>query len=567
MVQDSPILRLWQARWPVEAIQPEINDSRSGGVLLIGRDPGETEVELGRPFVGKAGELLDEMLSVAGWRRQDVNIHNVVPLRPENNLFGLHTEGLVRRGVEFLHLLIQELQPKLVIALGNEANFAMLGEKIWPTAGRGIYGAKDIEDRRGYFWHARGTTILSAIHPAAVLRKEVPGKFLLETDFRRARRFVDGRLPFEDFPQVKHLNSTSMVSIIRGKQLVGWDIETKWGTTEMLCSGYCGDSMEPYVAMYPREFNAYGRTILEDGVAKVGHNGFGFDLPALKKFYDINVQGYVHDTQLMWAALEPEVAGIDETEEQQGTSRMTRKGLAVLPTIYDMNFPWWKDYPSAKDPDYVEKMFVLNGRDCFVTRLLAGTMLKEIRDKGLTDQYRQKITLIPVLVDLQLRGVRIDEKLRKERLELLERRKEQGRLKSRDAGMKFIEESKLEHFSELKKCSCCGGGKLQAQHCWKCGQLPKRPKNKGDWPGDYVKAIGQLYGVKKPTIGDLKKGLPMCVSCKGTGRIRSYYFNPFSGPQQMKLLVEHLGAPKSTFRDKESLDEHALKRILRWSEQ
>lgn len=103
-------------------------------------------------------------------------------------------------------------------------------------------------------------------------------------------------------------------------------------------------------------------------------------------------------------------------------------------------------------------------------------------------------------------------------------------------------------------------------HCWRCGKLSKRPVKRTDWPAQYSAAVGKLYGIKKPTVGDLRKALPLCQTCEGSGKIRKYAFNPFSGPQQFKLLVEHLGAPKHTFRGKDTMDEQSLKRILKWAE-
>ena len=78
---------------------PEINNPAPGGILIVGRDYGEREVEKGRPFVGPAGELLDEVLSFAGWRRQDVNITNVKNKRPPNNDFTKHSERDIEEGL------------------------------------------------------------------------------------------------------------------------------------------------------------------------------------------------------------------------------------------------------------------------------------------------------------------------------------------------------------------------------------------------------------------------------------------------------------------------------------
>ena len=59
--------------------------SPSAEVMLVGEAPGASEDELGRPFVGRAGRLLDELLAAAGLRRDEVYVTNVVKARPPGN--------------------------------------------------------------------------------------------------------------------------------------------------------------------------------------------------------------------------------------------------------------------------------------------------------------------------------------------------------------------------------------------------------------------------------------------------------------------------------------------------
>lgn len=565
-------------------VPPEINVSRPGAVLFVGRDPGEYEVELGRPFVGRAGELLDEMLSELGLVRQEVNITNVVCYRPPENLFERHDPQVAAEGIIELQQLVQRLQPKLVITLGNEASHALIDG--WPssrTKGLTIFGAKGIEDRRGYFWDTRDGTVLSTLHPAGALRKEVPGKWLLQQDFKRARRWLAGELPRDIFPEVKRLRSRADLHRLLQSKLVAWDIETKWDNSSLLCSGYCGDDMQPYVAVYPYEFKEFGAEILTAPVRKVGHNGLKFDIPAVKLWENIDVVNYSDDTIHMWWALEPDLAGVDEAGgedvEQRVTRKMTRKGLAFLCSLL-FNLPWWKDYPDKDDPEHLSKMVQINGKDAYVTRWLADCLLADLRTEEVMPQYRQAMDLYPVLLQLMFRGLPINETLRQERQEALRQRYTASRALSEAAGLAYISRNDVASLRKMRKCPCCGGGKTQREHCWRCGGLPAKPTKKGDYTSIREgKRVGVSEGgslpersperpkrkSRGPTLPELRLLLPPCTACTSTGKIKVYHFNPFSEDQLKRLLYDTLGVPKHTWGNKLKTDQTALKKILRWA--
>jgi len=547
-------------------VPPELNNPRPGKVLIVGRDPGGYEVIEGRPFVGPAGVLLDSMLSELGLLREEVNIANVVGYQPFNDEFKTHPQDRVAEGQAMLRTLIKQLQPKLIITLGNEAAHTLL-DGNWPSSrekGLTVYGAKGIEERRGYFWDTPYGPVLTALHPAGVLRKRLPGEWLLRTDFRRARRWLAGKLPRDAFPDVRRLRSQDQVNRLLRSRLVGWDIETKWDNTAMLCSGFCGDDYQPYVAVYPFEYEAYGEQILCAPVPKVGHNGAGFDLPALRVFRNVEVNHYDHDTQTMWWALEPDIAGsegaADEENEQTERRHMTRKGLAFLASVY-FNLPWWKDYPDKDDPQHLPKMVRINSNDSFVTRWLAECLMAEIAKEAVFEQYRMNMHLsTTVLVDLHLQGLRVNEELRKSRQDALESRYKAARTTSETAALPFIVSNDLPDFRKLRKCPCCGGGKVAAQHCWRCGGLPKKPEKKADYAPD-----GALGINKHQKVAALKAALPPCLKCSATGKIKVYAFNPYSEKQMKTLLFEHLNAPRTYFKKKLRSDAAALKRVLEWA--
>jgi uracil-DNA glycosylase family 4 len=549
----------------VVSVPYELNKPSPGNVCVIGRDPGKVEVELGQPFVGPSGEKLASVLAEAGIRREDCNILNVVKERPRDDEFKNHNPQHVQEGLADLYATVARLKPSLIITLGNEAAYALLenqrnshtGVVGWPTKGRGIYGAKDIDERRGYFWDTSWGTVLTTLHPSGVLHKPVPGEYLIRADFRRARKWLKGDLPRMPFPQERVLTPEAVHGLLKSR-LIGWDIETKWDMTALLCQAFCGDDGIPYVAAHPRH-TWMANQILESSVPKAGHNG-SFDLAAYLKFFGIKVQGYLHDTQHMWWACEPELAGRDEEDEEsfegKKRSRMTRKALAFLMGLF-ANVYWWKDYPPNTDPDHLVKMLVLNGRDSYATRYLAGLLHERVLKEDVLYQYQSAMNLYPFMVKAQMRGLPVNEELRLERAAALHKRQIEAKDISAGAALKYIREKDLASFRKLKKCPCCGGGKVSALHCWRCGGLPAKPKNKKD----YLAPKDSKY---TGTVKELKERLPKCSNCE-QGKIKEYSFNPYSRPQLIKLLVKELRAPITVFKNKQKMDQESLKRILKWS--
>lgn len=88
-------------------------------VMIVGEAPGATEEELGRPFVGRSGQLLNKALAAAGLAREDTYITNVYKLRPPNNRTPTVSELV--DGMEVLAWELEKVQPKFVLLLGKTA--------------------------------------------------------------------------------------------------------------------------------------------------------------------------------------------------------------------------------------------------------------------------------------------------------------------------------------------------------------------------------------------------------------------------------------------------------------
>ncbi len=160
-------------------------------VMIIGEAPGATEDEMGRPFVGSAGKLLDELMKRIGLDRSKVYITNLVKCRPPNNRDPEADE--ISACSPYLDLQISLIKPKLIVTLGNFSTSYILG-KI------GIRDAR-ISKVRGkfYFWKELDVTVFPTYHPAAALYNPRLRK-VLEEDFDAiGRRINSKRVTIDSF--------------------------------------------------------------------------------------------------------------------------------------------------------------------------------------------------------------------------------------------------------------------------------------------------------------------------------------------------------------------------------
>ncbi len=125
-------------------------------LLFAGEGPGYYEDKSGRPFVGKAGALLDKMIEAMGLRREDVYICNVVKCRPPNNRDPEPDEIAACR--PFLEAQVDAIRPKVVVTLGRFAAQTLLGST--QSMGR----------LRGQFHPYADAQLMPTYHPAYLLR-------------------------------------------------------------------------------------------------------------------------------------------------------------------------------------------------------------------------------------------------------------------------------------------------------------------------------------------------------------------------------------------------------------
>ena len=130
-------------------------------IMIIGEGPGANEDKEGLPFVGRAGLLLDKMLSSINLDRENVYITNVVNYRPPENRGPTKEE--IDRYLPYLTKHIEIINPKILILLGSSALNAIIG------------GEKTISEIRGKWINKKigrcNTSVIVSFHPAFLIRK------------------------------------------------------------------------------------------------------------------------------------------------------------------------------------------------------------------------------------------------------------------------------------------------------------------------------------------------------------------------------------------------------------
>ncbi len=167
-------------------------------VLFIGEAPGVNEDRLGRPFVGRGGQLLDDCIKSIGWRREDVYITNIVKRRPPENRDPTPEEIAAYR--PYLTRQIEIIDPRAIVPLGRFAmNYFLPDGKITRDQGKSFL--------------VDGRMIIPILHPAAALRStDMMNQF--RKSFTRIPRILAGETSVPekiDLPPARKESSTKEI--------------------------------------------------------------------------------------------------------------------------------------------------------------------------------------------------------------------------------------------------------------------------------------------------------------------------------------------------------------------
>lgn len=150
-----------------ELVQNRINTVPGEGntnakLVFIGEAPGATENQTGRPFVGKAGQLLDVLLENCGIKRDEVFILNTICCKPEHNRIPYHDEMANCR--PFLDLRLKVIDPRIIVCLGATAAKSLLGE------------TNSVNNLRNEWYNYGNARVRVTFHPSYLLRNPADKK-------------------------------------------------------------------------------------------------------------------------------------------------------------------------------------------------------------------------------------------------------------------------------------------------------------------------------------------------------------------------------------------------------
>ncbi|MFQ5953013.1 MAG: uracil-DNA glycosylase [Candidatus Omnitrophota bacterium] len=149
-------------------------------LMFIGEAPGGEEDRQGRPFVGRAGQLLTKIIESIGLKREDVYIANILKCRPPGNRNPLPTE--IATCSPYLERQIELIKPKVICALGKFAAQTLLNTET------------PISRLRGKFYDYHGTKLMPTYHPAYLLRNPGGKKDVWE-DMKQVAKELGLKLP------------------------------------------------------------------------------------------------------------------------------------------------------------------------------------------------------------------------------------------------------------------------------------------------------------------------------------------------------------------------------------
>ena len=151
-------------------------------LLFVGEGPGRDEDQQGRPFVGKAGELLDKMIGALGLRREDTYSANVVKCRPPDNRTPTPEEAKACLG--YLHRQIELIQPAVIVTLGATPLRELVGVSEGITKVRGQWRRVTVSGRE--------IPVMPTFHPAYVLRQYTQDvRRAVWADLQAAKAWID----------------------------------------------------------------------------------------------------------------------------------------------------------------------------------------------------------------------------------------------------------------------------------------------------------------------------------------------------------------------------------------
>jgi uracil-DNA glycosylase family 4 len=398
---------------PQKPILPE--GPRDARIAIVGEAPGASEEIYLRPFCGASGNLLTEMLRESGIDRAKCYITNVVKLRPLGNNFGVFYTNKTRkvplnsllRAHEELREELLKVKPNVIIALGEEALYALTGKR-------------EISKWRGSVLSSPVGKVLPTFHPAYVLRM-YSERAVVQLDLAKALKessFPEVRTPNVSF-EISPSFSQVMNFLSMPWKRLAVDIETSGRHVSCLAlsgapaSAICIPFMKnpSYVKQAGGTFlnmsgasrnywseeeeleilRSLDKLLGNPSIEKVLQN-FPFDATILAQEFGLHLKGLWMDTMVAQHCCYSELL----------------KGLDFLTSIYT-DYPYYSDYNRADDIS----LWTYNCWDACVTLEISSVLEKEMKELKVWEFYRTLAQPAMIaLARISNRGITIDVEMR-----------------------------------------------------------------------------------------------------------------------------------------------------------
>ncbi|MBU0846418.1 hypothetical protein KKH23_04455, partial [Patescibacteria group bacterium] len=385
---------------------------KTSKIALVGEAPGEVEERLGRPFVGPAGELLDDLLRKAGIARTECYITNVVKERPSGNditkfisLKG-RTAKVSPEGNNYILGLKRELSacsPNVIVALGAIPLYALTGLTGIVKRRGSILSYNETE--------ARSIKLIPCIHPSAALR-EYLYRYPILNDLRCAleeSKTPDLHLLQRNLRLRPSFNDAmSFLARCNAANEVALDIEVVGRTVS--CISFALDPSDgisiPLVAEQGEYFDPEQEAKLWREIAKLINNpdikkinqNILFDFQFLHEQYGISPHNY-GDTMIAHKILWPDFPA----------------NLGFITSVYTRE-PYYKDEGKLwkRISGSYESFWLYNAKDSAVVIEAMPKLEKELQHFGNYETYLRQLKLVEPLAFMQRHGIKVDTKAQAE---------------------------------------------------------------------------------------------------------------------------------------------------------
>jgi len=394
---------------PPRIIEPEGN--LDAPIMLVGEAPGADEERVGRPFVGRAGQLLDRILTSVKIRRHDCYITNILKFRPNaandikpyinitKNPPQISPEA--QACIDILRREIEQSTASVIVALGGTALYVLTGLTGITKYRGSILPCKLVAGRK----------VVATIHPSAALRTYLDER-LIAKDLDKAK--VQSEFPDIQIPSPNILIDPSYTEVINildheillaPRVIVGFDIEVMYGHTYCVGISYkkpegtraiCINLMRDQENKFSLEeecviWQKITQILESSTIRKVMQNGI-FDCSYLWNEYGIRTAN-LDDTMVAHALLLPDYP----------------KGLDFIASTYT-DYPYYKGEGKVWKKLYFDEptFWQYNAKDAIVCLEVMPVMLEELRQQCLLDTYKCHIDLMQPFLFIQAHGINVD---------------------------------------------------------------------------------------------------------------------------------------------------------------